>query len=88
MTKLEAQKIQLSKAIQSLRVVLGLPLDDYGTVRDSAIQRFEFCVDLSWKTLKSILKENHGIECASPKECLRQAFAVGIFVEDDPFCYI
>lgn len=85
MEKLEAQKIQLTKAIARLELVLNLPLDEYGTVRDSAIQRFEFCVDLSWKTLKTLLHDSHGITCDSPKTCLREAFSVGILASDDPF---
>jgi nucleotidyltransferase substrate binding protein (TIGR01987 family) len=85
MTKQEAQITQLKNAIGRFAEVLSLPQDEMGTVRDSAIQRFEFCVDLSWKTLKTVLKDKHGIECASPKGCVREAFAVGIITEDDPF---
>jgi len=85
MDKLSAQIKQLTRAITRFDEVLQLPLDEMGTVRDSAIQRFEFCVDLSWKTLKTILLTKHGIECASPKSCLREAFSVGLITDDDPF---
>lgn len=53
-------------------------------VRDSAIQRFEFTLDLSWKMIKTFLEEQNGIICRSPKECFRQAF-LQKFIEYDDF---
>lgn len=53
-------------------------------VRNSAIKRFEFTLDLSWKTVKAFLEENNGIMCRSPKECFRQAF-LQKFIEYDDF---
>ena len=41
---------QLKKAVLKLEKVLELPENEF--IRDSAIQRFEFCLDLSWKTLQ------------------------------------
>ncbi|MDI6765807.1 MAG: nucleotidyltransferase substrate binding protein [Bacteroidota bacterium] len=41
--------------------------------RDSAIKRFEFTVELAWKSLQMVLREE-GIPCRSPKECLRKAY--------------
>jgi len=84
MEKKQAQIEQFEKAIQRFTDVLALPLDKNDTVRDSAIQRFEFCADLSWKTIKTVLEIDHGIACASPKGCLREAFAVAM-LPDDPF---
>ncbi len=45
--------------------------------KDGVIQRFEFTFELLWKTLKIFL-ESEGIECATPKECLKSAFRVGL----------
>jgi nucleotidyltransferase substrate binding protein (TIGR01987 family) len=53
--------------------------------RDGAIQRFEFCTDLAWKTLKTRLRLAHNIECASPRTCVREAFAVSLIQDNDPF---
>lgn len=50
--------------------------------RDSAIQRFEFTIELAWKCMQKFLK-NEQIICRSPNECLKEAFKFGI-VEDDP----
>ena len=47
-------------------------------MRDSAIQRFEFTFDLSWKAIKAYLQEIHGIESFSPKGCFREAFQQGL----------
>ncbi len=40
---------------------------------DSTVQRFEFSFELYWKTMRQIL-EAEGLECATPRETLRQAF--------------
>jgi nucleotidyltransferase substrate binding protein (TIGR01987 family) len=52
--------------------------------RDGVIQRFEFCFELLWKTLKIYL-EDRGIEARSPKDCLRAAFGQGWIIEEDSF---
>lgn len=56
------------------------PLD---TMRDGVIQRFEFCVELSWKTLREKLLDEGYSEINSPKSVLRQAFANG-YISDEP----
>lgn len=50
--------------------------------RDSAIKRFEFTVELAWKSVQKFLR-NQKIICRSPKECLKEAFKFGL-MEDDP----
>ncbi|MEK7062787.1 MAG: HI0074 family nucleotidyltransferase substrate-binding subunit [Patescibacteria group bacterium] len=50
--------------------------------RDSAIQRFEFTVELAWKSIQQFLR-NQKIVCRSPKECLQESFKFGL-VEDNP----
>lgn len=34
---------------------------------DALIQRFEFCFDITWKFLKSVLREKHALEANSPR---------------------
>ena len=48
--------------------------------RDGVIQRFEFTVELLWKTLSIVLRYN-GIDCTSPRDCIKKAFRHG-FIED------
>ncbi len=61
---------EFKKALGSLDEALSLKRTDI--VRDSAIKRFEYSFELSWKTAKVFLKEKFGIEIASPKECFRE----------------
>ncbi len=72
MNKLEAVTQQFEDALKRFREVLQVPKTDI--VRDSAIQRFEFTLDLAWKTVKAFLEEKKGIRCASPKDCFREAY--------------
>lgn len=46
-----------------------------------AVQSFEFCFELSWKTMKHILEIN-GLEVGSPKDTFRKAAQEKII--DDP----
>lgn len=70
------------KAAERLDEVLALEETD--VVRDSAIQRFEICFELAWKTLKTHLEEEHNAVCSSPRSCFREAFHQGI-IKHDPF---
>ena len=81
MSKLKAMLNQFEKALKRLSEVLAIQKTDI--VRDSAIQRFEFCADLSWKTLKVYLEEKKGIISHSPKDCFKQGYAVGIIDYDE-----
>jgi nucleotidyltransferase substrate binding protein (TIGR01987 family) len=44
------------------------------------VQRFEFTLELAWKTLRDYLIEE-GFSPASPKETIRQAYEAG-YIED------
>ena len=55
----------------------------YEFFRDSAIQRFEFTVEIMWKALKGYLEEMEGITCRSPKSCIRDFFSAGYLTEDE-----
>jgi len=56
---------------------------DYEFFRDSVIQRFEFSVEIMWKTIKRFLEAQEGIICRSPKSCIRELFSVGLISEKD-----
>lgn len=81
MEKFNAQLEQFQKALSRLKEALQAPKSTI--VRDSAIQRFEFTLDLAWKTLKTHLEAQKGIVCTSPKECFREAYRQGIIVYND-----
>ena len=62
-------KIELSefeKAITQLEKALNQPKDEF--IRDSVIQRFEFSVELAWKTSKKVM----GTSTSAPKDIIRE----------------
>jgi nucleotidyltransferase substrate binding protein (TIGR01987 family) len=81
MTKHEAILKQFKTAVIRLEEVLSIPKTEI--IRDSAIKRFEFTLDLSWKLLKEYLESQKGIIVTSPKECFKEAFRQGIIDYDD-----
>ena len=81
-SKLENLVKQLKRAEKKFDEVLREKKTEI--VRDSAIQRFEFTFELSWKTLKAYLEENKGArDLFFPKDTFKSAFKAGI-IKDDP----
>ncbi|WP_295420873.1 nucleotidyltransferase substrate binding protein [Sulfurovum sp.] len=39
------------------------------------IQRFEFTLEIAWKSIKSFLVEEEEVECRSPKSSMKELFA-------------
>ena len=56
---------------------------DYPFFRDSAVQRFEFTVEIFWKCVKAFLQRVEGIDCRSPKSCVREFFSTGYITEEE-----
>ncbi len=52
-------------------------------VRDGAIQRFEFCTELAWKTIREKLLDEGVTDINSPKAVLRKAFANSIIKDEE-----
>ena len=52
--------------------------------KDGVIQRFEFTFELLWKTLKIFLSYE-GIECKTPRGCLREAFRIDLIEDEEKF---
>ena len=50
--------------------------------KDGVIQRFEFTVELLWKALRAVLLYQ-GIECFSPRNCVKEAFKAKIINDDE-----
>lgn len=72
--------VSFKESLERLDEVLA---EKYSTiVRDASIQRFEFTVELAWKSIQKFLRQ-HGVSCNSPKNCLRESFKFGL-IEDDP----
>ena len=81
MEKETEQLNQLIQATNRLEEVLKEPVSSI--IKDSAIQRFEFCMDLTWKTLKTFLETNHGIIVKSPKETFKESYKVKMISFDN-----
>ena len=69
MDKAVALLDDLGNAISRLAEALKQPENEF--IRDAAIQRFEFCFELAWKTIQSVARLE-GQDCTSP----RTAFSV------------
>ncbi len=75
----------LTKAFERLKEGYKKALENeelYIFFRDATIQRFEFTVEILWKTIKEFLKQIEGIDCKSPKGCIREFFANGYISEE------
>ena len=70
----------LGKALQRFHESLQYDKDQ-PLVVDASIQRFEFCIELSWKTLKACLAQE-GMSASTPRECMQQAFAAHWFDDE------
>ena len=63
------------------RLEEGLTKPEDAIVRDACIQRFEFTFEMAWKALqRHALAE--GLECASPRDCFRAGFRLGLIDKD------
>ena len=71
----ELRVYQFGQALQRLQDALKLPEDSI--VRDACIQRFEFTFETAWKAVQADAAAE-GTECASPRDCFRTAFRMGI----------
>ena len=67
--------VAFENAVQKLEQALQQPKNEF--LRDSVIQRFEFCVELSWKTTRKIM----GTGTSAPKDVIRE-MAQNEYIED------
>ena len=82
MQKIENYKSALAQLEQAIHFYSAESQD--ALYRDGLIQRFEFTVELAWKSLKEYL-EDQGmvVGIASPRGILKEAFAAGIIDDAD-----
>ena len=62
---------KLDKAYKTLQKAVDIAENDLE--RDGTIKRFEFTFEVLWKMLKINL-DYYGIDCNSPKICIKEAF--------------
>lgn len=83
MSKLDEKYNKFISATDKLCAAID-DYDKYGldTIRDGVIQRFEFCTELAWKTLREYLTEQGYTDLNSPKNVMKTAFADGILNDE------
>ena len=62
-------------ALEQLDYALSVPAE-IDLIKAGSIQYFEFCFELAWKSIK-VLSMRFGVECHSPRSCLKTAFQQG-----------
>jgi nucleotidyltransferase substrate binding protein (TIGR01987 family) len=78
----------LMQALNGLEMLLQKDLSLFDPVitdgvKNGSIQKFEYCTELLWKTIKRFLLTVHGIETISPKMAVKELFSVGVVTEDE-----
>lgn len=80
MQKIENYKSALAQLELAVQAYAGKPSD--ALYRDGLIQRFEFTVELAWKSLKEYLEDQGMVlSIASPRGILKEAFAAGVIAD-------
>lgn len=79
-TKLRQSLNNLEAALQRLKEALQEP-EENSLVIDGTIQRFEFVIELYWKTLKRMLAFE-GIQTGTPRDSLQQAYQAGWLADE------
>lgn len=72
----------LGKALDRLKEVSAISLEENDLAIEATIQCFEFSFELFWKTLRELLQEE-GIQANSPKRVLSEAYTQGWINEHD-----
>lgn len=71
----------LARALDRLGEALAEPESNPLAI-DGTIQRFEFAIELYWKTLRRLLDEE-GIATTTPREALQAAYAAGWLADEE-----
>ena len=71
----------LGNALERLKEMMEVPIEENDYVMDATIQRFEFSFELFWKTLRLLLLDG-GIDAGSPKKVLVEAYSLGWLTDE------
>jgi len=82
-SKIHKLHADLVRAVVRLKEALALPPTRIH--KDATIQRFEFCFELSWKLLQSLVIDQ-GLSSYGPKNAIRVAAQAGII--DNPAAWL
>ncbi len=83
MSKFEEKYSKLCEAVKRLQEsICDYESTPLSSIRDGAIQRFEFCTELAWKTAREYLADQGYIDINSPKSVMKQAYSDKL-IEDE-----
>ena len=83
MSDFNKKAANLEKAVQRLQETIKEYKETKSdSVRDGGIQRFEFCMELSWKTTREYLLDQGFVDINSPKAVMREAYSYGILNDE------
>ncbi len=84
MNKTTDKLTKLQDAIERLQESLAeFAATNSTSVRDGAIQRFEFCTELAWKATREYLLDQGYTEINSPKSVMKKAYSDGIISNEE-----
>ena len=86
--RLKYKIAQFRDGVKNFEESLSINLEEYpGKVKDSIksgrVQKFEFCTELLWKTIKAYLWEINGIDSNSPKLAIKEFYTIGLLKPEE-----
>jgi nucleotidyltransferase substrate binding protein (TIGR01987 family) len=86
--RLNYKLTQLQDALDNFEKSLSIDLNSLDetlvdSIKSGRIQKFEFCVELMWKTLKVYLWEINGIDSNSPKSVIKDFYGLDLLSLED-----
>jgi nucleotidyltransferase substrate binding protein (TIGR01987 family) len=78
----------LEKALSGFSKLVRLPLDGLNEVqvdgiKNGRIQKFEYCIELLWKTSRFFLVEIKGLSINAPRDVFREMLAMNLVTADE-----
>ena len=84
MRTLEDRFNQYKNVVEKLEEVIEIYNDNNSRIIvDAMIQRFEFCVELSWKLLKDYLSSENVGDFNSPRSVMKESYKMGLITEGE-----
>lgn len=81
--------IELEKALKGFSDLMKVDLFSFTEiildgVKNGQVQKFQYCSELLWKTVKVFLEEKHGMIVTSPKNIYRELFK-NSYIDEEQF---
>jgi len=75
---------QFNNSLATLEAAVKWENDSENMARDSTIQRFEYTLEMGWKLLQYILKDERvALPVSSPRAVIKAAHATGLIADGD-----